>query len=241
MSLNYTHLPSWLENNRLFRFFFLIRKIYLTRRRFHHYGQFAEDLTIGRLFPEDYKGFFVDVGCFHPVKYNNTIALYRRGWRGINVDIDSIKIDAFKLARPGDVNIAAAVSVNEGEVTVYSDGFYALNTTLDQEYARQLGRCRKRTMRASRLDTLIDETRYKNRPIDLLTVDTEQHDLEVLKSLDFDRYAPRVLAVESHLSDFEAVTRSDLYRFVVSKGYSLAGWCGLTLVFQKGDAAERGS
>ena len=238
MSLNYSHLPSWLENNRLFRFFFLIRKIYITKRSFRHYGQFAEDVTIGRLFPKGYRGFFVDVGCFHPVKYNNTITLYRRGWRGINIDIDSIKIDAFKIARPGDTNITAAVSSEEGEVTVFSDGFYSLNTTLDPEFAGRRARYRKRTVRARRLDSLIDETKYKDRRIDLLTVDAESYDLKVLRSLDFGRYSPRVLAVETHLCDFDAIAESELYQFVLSQKYSLAGWCGLTLIFKKGEEEE---
>ena len=238
MSLNYSHLPSWLENNRLFRFFFLIRKIFITKRVFRHFGQFAEDVTIGRLFPKSYKGFFVDVGCFHPVKYNNTYALYRRGWRGINIDIDSIKIDGFRIARPRDTNIAAAVSTTEGEVTVYSDGFYSLNTTLDPKYAAERGRYREKTLPASRLDRLIDGTKYKDSPIDLLTVDAESHDLEVLKSLDFERYAPKVVAVETHLQDLDAVADSELYQFITAKGYSLAGWCGLTLVFRRRERAE---
>jgi len=118
-------------------------------------------------------------------------------------------------------------------MTVFSDGFYSLNTTLDPEFAENRPRYRKRTVRARRLDRLIDETKYRDRPIDLLTVDAESHDLEVLESLDFGRYAPQVIAVETHLRDLDAVAGSALYRFIGDKGYSLTGWCGLTLVFKK--------
>jgi hypothetical protein len=31
-------------------------------------------------------GFFVDVGCFHPLFYSNTWKLYKKGWRGVNID-----------------------------------------------------------------------------------------------------------------------------------------------------------
>ena len=222
--------PSWLASNALFRRLFLYRKLYLSRTWATHYSQFGEDETIRRRFPKGFKGFFVDVGCFHPKKYNNTWRLYKKGWRGINIDIDSIKIEAFDIARPDDINITSAVSDTEGELEFWSHGFYSVTTTLDENFAAGKPGYTKKTTRAARLTTLIDETPHKGEPINFLSVDCEGHDLQVLQSLDFDRYRPSLIAVELHQKLLNEVEESALYRFLVDKGYVLTGWSGFTLL-----------
>lgn len=231
--MNYSHLPSWLENNKLFRIIFLLRKLFLTRKKAYHYSQFAEDISIAHLLDlrnSKTKGFFVDVGCFHPKKYSNTWNLYRRGWRGINIDIDPIKIDGFNLIRPRDTNIACAVSNTEGETTYYSNGFYSLTISLDKDFTTgRPGYIEKKTT-CKKLTTIIDETKYINKEIDFLSVDAEAHDLEVLRSLDFDRYQPKLIAIESHYSLLSEVIETELYKFLLDKNYCLVGWNGLSLL-----------
>ncbi|MCB0566748.1 MAG: FkbM family methyltransferase [Phaeodactylibacter sp.] len=237
---NYAHLPAWLENNWLFRKGFLLRKLFLTRRKFSHYAQFAEDVAVIRQFHKGYKGIFVDVGCFHPVKYNNTYRLYRKGWRGVNIDIDKIKIEGFNMVRRGDVNIARAVSSETGEFTYWSNGFYSLTITLDEAFAAGKPGYRKKVVKADTLTNILDGTKYKGRQIDFLSVDAEGHDFEVLRSLDFERYAPRLIAVETHYPTFDEVKNDALYQLLTGLGYVLANWVGLTLLFRrKGDEVLR--
>lgn len=78
-TLGHMHFPAWLEKNPIFRKVFLLRQLYLSKMNFSHHSQFAEDVSILYLYRKKNGGFFVDVGCFHPKKYNNTIELYRRG------------------------------------------------------------------------------------------------------------------------------------------------------------------
>src|SRR6516165_9664242 len=68
------------------------------------FTMFGEDLVI-----EEFvnglgikRGFYVDVGAFDPVMASNTLLLFRRGWSGINIDIDEEKIERFRRARPRD-------------------------------------------------------------------------------------------------------------------------------------------
>ncbi len=230
MSLNYSNLPVWIERNPIFRKLFLLRKLYFTRTRFSHYSQCAEDVSIRRFFPKGYRGFFVDVGCFHPKKYNNTWRLYKKGWRGINVDIDSIKIEGFNIVRPHDTNINCAVANTEGEVSYFANGFYSLSISLDKNFTERKSGYISKTTRCAKLTSLIDETRHKDREIDFLRVDAEGHDIEVLKSLDFDRYNPKLIAVETHEALFTEVCKSSVYTFLLSEQYCLVGWCGVTLL-----------
>ena len=237
MNLNHSHLPAWLEKSWIFRKLFLIRKLFLTRNRFSHYGQMGEDIALKKFFPKKYKGFYVDVGCFHPIKYNNTYYFYKKGWRGINIDIDQIKIEGFQLVRPKDTNISCAISNEEGSVSYWSNGFYTPTITLDRSFAESKEgkkyQYREKTTQAKRLTTIIDESPYKDRTIDLLSVDVEGYDYHVLRSLDFQRYAPKIIAVESQSDDFKIIQEEDLFKFLKEQGYQLANWVGMTLIFKR--------
>ena len=63
------------------------------------------DLIIDRIFANKKKGVYIDVGCNHPIKYNNTYLLYKRGWNGINIDLDKLSIKEFNKFRKKDYNV----------------------------------------------------------------------------------------------------------------------------------------
>jgi hypothetical protein len=54
------------------------------------FSQMGEDLRINDylkyLSPSD--GIYISVGAFDPVRFSNTFLLHKRGFRGINIDID---------------------------------------------------------------------------------------------------------------------------------------------------------
>ena len=79
----------------------------------------GEDLEIVKALKNINNGFFVDVGCYHPLHLNNTYLLYKKNWRGINVDLSELSIDLFNSIRSEDININSAVSNSEGQVTHY--------------------------------------------------------------------------------------------------------------------------
>lgn len=51
------------------------------------YSQVGQDLFVLSFFKDDYKGFFMDIGCQDPVIINNTLLLEENGWDGISFDI----------------------------------------------------------------------------------------------------------------------------------------------------------
>ena len=46
------------------------------------------------------------------------------------------------------------------------------------------------------LTTILNETKYKNEKIDFLNIDVEGADFDILKSLNFDVYRPKLICVE---------------------------------------------
>ena len=63
------------------------------------YSMLGEDLFVKKFFKNKKKGFYIDVGCYHPIDGNNTYLLYKKGWEGINIDLNKTSIDLYKRAR----------------------------------------------------------------------------------------------------------------------------------------------
>ena len=63
-------------------------ELYYTKYSKKSYSISNVDLIIDHLLINTKKGIYIDVGCNHPIKYNNTYLLYKKGWRGINIDAD---------------------------------------------------------------------------------------------------------------------------------------------------------
>ena len=102
---------KWSKNYSLFKKIFLYYNIYIRNFKFlFKNSQFGEDKRIIKLFNKNEKGTYLDVGCFHPTRQNNTYLMYKLGWNGINIDLNPLTIELFNVARPNDINICAAVS-----------------------------------------------------------------------------------------------------------------------------------
>lgn len=217
-----------------------LRKTFLTKSFKRAYGHFGDDIAIECLLRETFgldalrSGFYVDVGAFHPTKYSNTYRLYRRGWSGIVIDLEPEKIKAFRIRRPRDIAVQAAVSTTPGELTFYGDSFSPF-TTAHASNAGALERSTRFQLATRTLTDIIDQTRYRDRQIDLLDVDCEGMDLEVLQSLDFDRYGPKIVSVEIHAPSIEAVQNSDVHGFLRGQGYNYVNRIGPTSLFVRSE------
>jgi FkbM family methyltransferase len=218
----------------------LRRKAILTNFIRIHYAQFGEDIALRELFGRRRTGFYVDVGCYHPRKFSNTYALHRRGWHGINVDMEEEKIRLFKVARPHDCNVVAAVSDAPRTVRMYRNRAFGLQTTIDETLAvEQLGHldgtsgCEVVDVTARTLEDIVARSPFATEPIDLLSIDAEGHDLQVLRSLDIGRRRPEVIVVEDHNRDIEAILEGELYNLLTSHGYRLHSWPVPSLIFHR--------
>jgi FkbM family methyltransferase len=164
------------------------------------YSQEGEDMIIERFLENRSDGFYVDVGAHHPIKFSNTYRLYRRGWRGLNIDANPGSMAVFRWIRPRDINVEAAASSSSKELTYYIFNEPALNTfnkalALERQSS---GHCisGEVTIMTSPLWQLLDQYVPPHTKIDLLTVDVEGLDYDVLLSNDWGRYSPEFILAE---------------------------------------------
>ena len=70
----------------------IIRKIVYLGIVKKSYSQDNEDLFLNEYFEKISNGFYVDIGCHHPKRFSNTYLLYKKGWKGVNIDANFFAI-----------------------------------------------------------------------------------------------------------------------------------------------------
>ena len=106
----------------------IFKKIYYNKYSKQSYSLSNVDLIVDRLFKNKEKGIYIDVGCNHPIKYNNTYLLHKRGWVGINVDLDKESIIEFNKFIKSDFNYQAVVSSSNNLKEIF---FYHNRSTIN--------------------------------------------------------------------------------------------------------------
>ena len=219
----------------LFENLHILQNIYLKNNFFfkkESYSMDKEDLVIEEYFKNKNKGVYIDVGCYHPLQRNNTMLLYQKGWRGINIDISDFSIKLFKFLRPDDFNLNVAVSNKEGEIDMFFQKKLSQLSTIKENSAKDAfqGNILNKKILSRKLTSILDESKYKDQKIDFLNVDAEGADFEVLQSLDLNKYSPELICIEVIEKDLE---NSDVFNFLYKNRYKKI-WSGVfSHIFQR--------
>ncbi|MGE3820544.1 MAG: FkbM family methyltransferase [Isosphaeraceae bacterium] len=191
------------------------------------YAQCGEDVAARELL--GHKGVerptYLDVGAFRPIHYNNTYLFHTLGGRGVLVEPNVALADEIRAARPGDVLLTVGIGL-EGQTTA---DLYCLTlpewNTFDREEAERNvkgtgGRVRIEKVVKTPLipiNTVIADHFHGEAP-DFLSIDVESLDLPILRTLDFDRFRPRVICAET-VVPLAGRMAPDVAAFLTTKGY----------------------
>lgn len=208
---------------RLFKKLHILHNIYIKHKYFlkkKSYSMEGEDEIIVDYFKNMESGFYVDAGCYHPTHLSNTHILFTKNWSGINIDLSEFSISLFNLVRPKDVNVNAAISNSEKEITFYYQKNLSQLTTTVKEISRERmqGYIKEKKILALSLNSIINNSKFKNKVIDFLNIDLEGAELNALKSLDFNIYSPRLICVEIIEKD---IMNSSVFKFLDNLKYRL--------------------
>ena len=201
------------------------------------YSSFGEDCLILKFLSQRPSGFYVDVGAHAPVDYSNTYALYQRGWRGLAIDPDPDSIAAFGQARPEDTALQLAIGTKPGKVTLHIFNDRSMNTVDAASFVRTQTNPRKRhqgdiVVERQPLAKVLAEHVPTGRRVDFLNIDCEGADLDVLRSNDWARFHPALLAVEDIDLDLERVVESRIFRYLRPLGYRLVSHLHYTSIYR---------
>ena len=189
------------------------------------YSMDGEDIFINKFFSKKKNGFYIDVGCYHPIHRNNTFLLYKKGWRGINIDIHQFSIDLFNYLRPNDFNFNYAVSNKDEIIDMYYQKKLSQISTIERFQANKVfqGNIKKSKIKSFRLDEILKMVNLKNLKIDLLDIDVEGADMKVLEGFSIEKFKPELICVEIHEKE---ITKNAIFKYLINFGYELV-WSGV--------------
>ena len=206
---------------KLYLVYFGIKYSFFTKKK--SYSQFGEDQIIKDYFGK-FVGTYVDVGCYHPIKYSNTALLHKIGWKGINIDLNETSIDLFNACRKEDINIVACLSDKNEKVSVYLDSeFSALNSVNPENSEKfKFGNIKRKNINTQIFSDLI----RKN--FDFLNIDCEGNDYKILKTIDLKKYTPKLINIEVSENN-----KKDIYFYLNSNGYEILEIKSLSHIFKR--------
>ena len=224
------------RKSKFFNKIYIYYNIYIRNIKFlFRSSQFNEDLKILKFFKE--KGFYVDIGCYHPIRYSNTYRMFKLGWKGMNIDLNPLSIEFFNVARPRDINICAAIS-NKESGNLYFDHELSPQNTLEKNhtdfYEKVFG---LKTKNSKKIKTKkLSEIFRKNKifKVDFLNMDAEGHELSILKSFSLKTFDIKVICIEVLKHNLKGIIESKkITRHLNKNGFKFKFAVGINSIFMR--------
>ncbi len=199
------------------------------------YSQFGEDLIVNFLFNSlgIQQPTYLDIGANHPRFISNTYFFYKRGGRGVLVEPNPRLSKMLKTVRPRDVvlevgiGLAAATQADFYIFGGFADGLstFSKSEATHWETVGLRGHGKIQIEKVIQvplvsINQIIAEN-FSGKAPNFLSLDVEGLDLDVLKGLEFDRFAPDVICVETLGYDGNQATfkKHDIIEFMLAKKY----------------------
>ena len=190
------------------------------------YSQCGEDLIVQYIFR--LRGVsqpsYLDIGANDPFFISNTAMFYEMGCRGINIEANPALHKKFIKERPEDINLNVGISSEEEELDFYvmTDNTLSSFSKAEADAMLAHGKTLESVMKI-KLDTIasILIKHFNGKFPDFMSLDVEGMDFQILRSIDFDKYCPKIICVEA--AEYSPVgagaRRNELVDFLVAKGY----------------------
>jgi FkbM family methyltransferase len=231
----------------------ILKKI-LGRTLFKHirasYSQSGEDIIISDLFhrlgiPNPT---YLDIGANDPVSLSNTYRLYARGSKGVCLEPNPVLFEKLKTKRTRDTCIHAGVAFDEqreADFYIFPEKFHGLNTfsKADADFWEQTGNKeigKPRVEKIIRMPLLpvndVMEKYFSPHP-NFISIDVEGLDLQIAKTINFEKYKPEVFCIETlgFVKDNKEVKNTELTRFFTDKGYFIYADTYINTIFCRKD------
>ena len=101
------------------------------------------------------------------------------------------------------------------------------------------------SIRSTTLEKIISESPFKEKKINLISIDIENHEYEALKDFNFEKYKVDVIVtewtdttqrkLEIYNQSIETIQNSKIYDLFIKNNYKLVNWVNSDLIFVRKD------
>jgi FkbM family methyltransferase len=192
-------------------------------------SQYLQDFFVFLYFQEKRGGFYIDIGANDGITLSNTFVFEQLGWKGICIEpLPEIFVKLQANRRCDLFNVALSNRNDDHFEFAQVFGPDMLSTSKELLVKRRDainaygGKIKFITVKAMTFDALM-----KNYPkdIDFLSLDIEGGELNLLKSIDFNKYHFKCITVENNEPN------KVIINFMNKKGYKVLMQCGVDLIF----------
>jgi FkbM family methyltransferase len=208
------------------------------------YSQAGEDRIVSYLFSSlnINKPTYLDIGTNEPVISNNTYMFYDRGSSGVCIEPDVAMFERIKRKRSRDVVLNIGIGINNSkgaDFYLFPGKLNGWSTFSDEEArireAESGVKAEVIIIPLQNINDIIEK--YFNPWPNFISLDVEGMDLDILQSLDFARFKPEVICVETisfSITNTEEKL-NDIIDFMHGKGYFTYGDTHINTIFCRKD------
>jgi FkbM family methyltransferase len=201
------------------------------------YSQAGETIVIRNILNgrKTKKGFFVEIGANDGITVSSTFGLVKEGWSGLSVEANPnvfIRLERNLKEFPKVKTVCAAVALKNGPVKLFygKNDPHGLLSTISNESSEWFEEHRSEEYIEVPGVPLNDLLEAQKAPLcpDLLIIDTEGMDYEILQSLDFHKYKPKLIVTEDY-----SPKNSKKFQLLELAGYSFVQQVGCNTFWLK--------
>jgi len=211
---------------------YLIEKARKVKLRFS--AQYAQDIIAYLFFKGKDSGFYIEIGANDGYTGSTTFWAEQLGWDGICVEPELETFDELKKRRFCNLyNVAISDRNRKGVEFINFPKRTSRSGISDTMTEYQIDEAKiYSSMTTTTVNTLTFGDMMNDFPdirhIDFLSIDTEGHEMNVLQSIDFDKYSFGLLTIET-------VEGSDVVRHIEKYGYKTLMTAGSDVIFYRID------
>lgn len=214
------------------------------------YSQSGEDIIISDLFVRlrINTPTYLDIGANEAVSHSNTYRLYTRRSKGVCVEPNPILYKKLLTKRKRDTCLNAGIAFNErteADFYIFPEKVNGLNTFSKQDADfweqignNEIGRHKIEKVIKMQLININDiMEKYFNSHPNFISIDVEGLDLQILKTINFEKFRPEVFCIEtiSYAENNKEIKNNKIIEFLNSMGYFIYADTYINTIFCRED------
>jgi FkbM family methyltransferase len=179
---------------------------------------------------------YIDIGAFEPIFSNNTYLFYATGGHGVLVEPNPTYTAKLRAERPRDVVLEIGVGITdeaEADYYLFEESEGQLNTFSKEQADKLRAKGAKPPKVIKRKLVKVNEIleeHFKDRAPDIFSIDVEGLDLDILKTMDFERWRPLVICTETSELNTGRLEQETI-DFLATKQYQARGGSFVNTIF----------
>ena len=193
-----------------------------------YYSQYKQDYLIDFLFSKKQNGFFLDIGAHDGISFSNSYFFEKyRNWNGICIEPNPVVFERLKVNR-NCILENCCISYEEGnvifrKVSGCGEMLSGILDFFDEEHIERINKeirlhgesYQDISVKSKNINQILEDNQIYN--IDYCSIDTEGAELEIIKSLDFEKYNIAAFSIEGNNKEVTLYLENKGYKCIISE------------------------